>query len=133
MFGNPETTSGGRALKFYASQRIEVKAGKRLKGPKDEVVGQEVHLNIVKNKIAMPFKRETLELYFGRGFSNTKDLLKLGVAHGIIIKNGAWYYYGEDTLGQGADKAAFALSQYPKVMDFIEQTVLKNNGIDTRS
>jgi len=133
IYGSNETTTGGRALKFYASQRIEVKPAGRIKGPKDEIVGQKVRLKVVKNKIAMPFKEEILELYFGSGFSRTKDLLQQGVENKIISKNGAWYYYGDNTLGQGSDKAAFALSQYPDVMSFIEKTVLEKHGIDARS
>jgi len=100
--GNPETTTGGRALKFYASMRIEVKRTMAIKEGTD-IVGGRVRIKIVKNKMAPPFKEVEVDLYYGRGFSKESDIIELGVLYEIVSKTGAWYSYGDNRLGQGKE------------------------------
>jgi len=100
--GNPEVTTGGRALKFYASMRIEVKRTMAIKEGTD-IVGGRVRIKIVKNKMAPPFKEVEVDLYYGRGFSKESDIIELGVLYEIINKTGAWYSYGDNRLGQGKE------------------------------
>jgi recombination protein RecA len=100
--GNPEITTGGRALKFYSSMRIEVKRTMAIKEGTD-IVGGRVRIKIVKNKMAPPFKEVEVDLYYGRGFSRESDIIELGVLYGIVSKTGAWYSYGDNRLGQGKE------------------------------
>ncbi|MBZ0136469.1 MAG: recombinase RecA [Planctomycetes bacterium] len=104
VFGNPETTTGGNALKFAASQRIEVRKGKPIKVG-DDVVGHEVNVKIVKNKLAPPFKRAKLEIIFNEGISKLGDLLELAAQTGVVKRSGAWWAFGEEKLGQGKENA----------------------------
>lgn len=106
MFGNPETTTGGQALKFYASVRLEIRRVETIDGKGDEdAVGNRVRVKIVKNKVAPPFRKCELDIYFGKGISSSASLLDSAVKHGIIDKRGAWYTMGEEKIGQGKENA----------------------------
>ena len=119
MFGSPETTTGGNALKFYASVRLDIRRiGAIKKG--DEVIGNETRVKIVKNKIAPPFKNVQFDILYGEGISRHGELLDFGVAHGIVDKSGAWYGYGNDRIGQGRDNARRFLKEHPETADEIE-------------
>jgi recombination protein RecA len=104
MFGNPETTTGGRALKFFASQRIEVRRTAQIKEG-EESIGVGARVTVVKNKLAPPFKRCEVEIYFGRGVSYLNDVLNFGIQIGVINKSGNWFSYGETRLGNGKNNA----------------------------
>ena len=119
VFGNPETTTGGNALKFAASQRIEVRKGKPIKVG-EEIVGHEVNIKIVKNKLAPPFKRCTLEIIFDEGVSKLGDLLELGAQSGIVKRSGAWWTYGNEKLGQGKENAKAFLKENEDIRKKIE-------------
>ncbi|MGH8502611.1 MAG: recombinase RecA [Gammaproteobacteria bacterium] len=119
MFGNPETTTGGNALKFYASVRLDIRRiGAIKKG--DEVIGNETRVKVVKNKMAPPFKQAEFEILYGEGISRYGELIDLGVKHGIIDKAGAWYSYGKDRIGQGKDNVREYLKQNNEVAAEIE-------------
>ena len=119
MFGSPETTTGGNALKFYSSVRLDIRRiGAIKKG--DEVIGNETRVKIVKNKIAPPFKNVQFDILYGEGVSLHGELLDYGVAHGIVEKSGAWYGYGSDRIGQGRDNARNFLKQHPETSGEIE-------------
>ena len=119
MFGSPETTTGGNALKFYASVRLDIRrTGAIRKG--DEVIGNETRVKIVKNKIAPPFKNVQFDILYGEGVSRHGELLDYGVQHGIVEKSGAWYGYGSDRIGQGRDNARRFLKEHPETADAIE-------------
>ncbi len=122
MFGNPETTPGGRALKFYASVRIDVRRVESLKQGAD-TVGMRVRAKVVKNKLAPPFRQAEFDLLFGSGISREGDLLDIGTDLGLISKVGAWYSYGEERLGQGRENAREYLRQRPEVTAAIEARV----------
>ena len=122
MFGSPETTTGGNALKFYSSVRLDIRrTGAIKKG--DEVIGNETRVKIVKNKIAPPFKNVQFDILYGEGVSRHGELLDYGVAHGIVEKSGAWYGYGTDRIGQGRDNARRFLVEHPETADAIESTL----------
>ncbi|GMR15243.1 MAG: recombinase RecA [Gammaproteobacteria bacterium] len=119
MFGSPETTSGGNALKFYASVRLDIRRiGAIKKG--DEVIGNQTRVKVVKNKMAPPFRQAEFEILYGKGISKLGELISLGVEHGIVAKAGAWYSYGNDRIGQGKDNARDYLKDHPKVAEEIE-------------
>ena len=122
MFGNPETTTGGRALKFYASVRMDVRRTETLK-QNGEMVGNRTRIKIVKNKIAPPFKEAEFDIMFGKGISREGDILDLAANIDIVNKSGAWYAYNGDKIGQGRENAKFYLSQNPDVLDEIEAKV----------
>lgn len=106
MFGNPETTTGGNALKFYSSVRLEIRRFESIDGKGDEeAAGNRIRVKIVKNKVAPPFRKVELDLYFGKGISATASILDSAVKHGLVDKKGAWYAYGEDKIGQGKENA----------------------------
>ncbi len=120
MFGNPETTSGGNALKFYASIRLDIRRiGAIKKG--DEIVGNETRVKVVKNKLAPPFKQALFEIMYGTGISREGELITLGVEHNIIVKSGAWYSYGKDRIGQGKENVRVFLQENPDICADIEQ------------
>ena len=131
MFGSPETTTGGNALKFYASVRLDIRRTGALKKG-DEVIGNETRVKIVKNKIAPPFKNVQFDILYGEGVSRHGELLDYGVIHGIVEKSGAWYGYGSDRIGQGRDNARRFLKEHPETADEIE-AVLRERMIPTRS
>jgi recombination protein RecA len=128
MFGSPKTTSGGNALKFYASVRLEItRTGTIKKG--EEAVGNQTRVKVVKNKMAPPFREVDFEIYFGQGVSREAELIDLGVVSGIVRKSGAWYAMGDERLGQGKDAARELLSSRPDLADLIRQHVLKHFGV----
>lgn len=124
MFGNPETTPGGRALKFYASVRIDLRRIASLKKG-EEAVGNRVRASIVKNKVAPPFRKAEFDIMFDEGISKSGSVLDMAETYGITQKSGAWVIYGEDKLGQGKENARVFLKENPKVMAKIEKEVLE--------
>jgi len=119
MFGNPETTTGGNALKFYASVRLDIRrVGSIKKG--DEVIGNETRVKVVKNKMAPPFKTAEFDILFGEGISRHGELIELGVRHGLMNKSGAWYSYQGDSIGQGRDNVRSFLKLNPEIAQQIE-------------
>ena len=122
MFGNPETTTGGRALKFYASVRMDVRKIETLK-QNGEMVGNRTRIKIVKNKIAPPFKEAEFDIMYGKGISKEGDILDLAANVDIVNKSGAWYAYNGDKIGQGRENAKMYLTQHPEIMDEIETKV----------
>jgi recombination protein RecA len=122
MFGSPETTTGGNALKFYASVRLDIRRiGAIKKG--DEVVGNQTRVKVVKNKVSPPFKQAEFEIIYGEGISRLGELIDLGVQHDIVNKAGSWYSYGDDRIGQGKDKAREFLREHPEMADEIERKI----------
>jgi recombination protein RecA len=131
MFGNPETTTGGRALKFYASVRMDVRRIETLK-QNGEMVGNRTRIKIVKNKIAPPFKEAEFDIMFGKGISKEGDILDLAASIDVVNKSGAWYAYNGDKIGQGRENAKLYLAAHPEVMEEIEAKVRTHYGlIDT--
>jgi len=119
MFGNPETTTGGNALKFYASVRLDVRrTGSIKKG--DEVLGNETKVKVVKNKMAPPFKLAKFSIMYGEGVSHAGEVLDMGVEHGLVNKSGAWYAKGTERIGQGRENAIQYLKEHPEILDEIE-------------
>ena len=129
MFGNPETTTGGRALKFYASIRMDVRRTETLKQG-GEMVGNRTRIKVVKNKIAPPFKEAEFDIMFGKGISKEGDILDLAAGLDIINKSGAWYAYNGDKIGQGRENAKTYLSTHPEVMEEIEAKVRAHYKLD---
>ncbi len=123
MFGNPETTTGGNALKFYASVRLEVRKVETIEKGEEEAVGNKVRVKVVKNKVAPPFRKVELEIMFGKGISWSGSLIDAAVKYGIIDKKGAWYTWGEEKVGQGRDNAKLYLEQNPDAAASIEKKV----------
>lgn len=132
MFGNPETTPGGRALKFYASVRLDVRGNSQIKGTgdqKDENIGKETKIKVVKNKIAPPFKEAVVEVIYGEGISATGELVKIASDLDIIKKSGAWYSYGDDKIGQGSENAKKFLKENPAIFAEIDRKVRQHFGL----
>ena len=129
MFGNPETTTGGRALKFYASVRMDVRRIETLK-QNGEMVGNRTRIKIVKNKIAPPFKEAEFDIMFGKGISKEGDILDLAASIDIVNKSGAWYAYKGDKIGQGRENAKLFLAQNPEIMNEIEAQVREHFGLN---
>ncbi len=128
MFGNPETTTGGNALKFYASVRIDIRRiGSIKKG--EEVIGSETRAKIVKNKVAPPFRQAEFDILYGEGISREGEIIELGVIHNIIEKSGAWYSYGKDRIGQGKDNTREYLRENPKMANEIEARIRAAVGV----
>jgi recombination protein RecA len=122
MFGNPETTTGGNALKFYASVRIDIRRiGSIKKG--EEVIGSETRAKVVKNKVAPPFRQAEFDILYGEGISREGEIVELGTAYRILEKTGAWYTYGKERIGQGKDNAREFLKENPAVAQEIEAKV----------
>ncbi|MCE7896673.1 MAG: DNA recombination/repair protein RecA [Gammaproteobacteria bacterium PRO8] len=122
MFGNPETTTGGNALKFYASVRLDIRRiGSIKKG--EEVIGAETRVKVVKNKVAPPFKMAEFEILYNHGISREGELIELGVKHGLVAKSGAWFNYGRERIGQGKENAREYLLQHPEIAREIEAKV----------
>ncbi|NKI35494.1 recombinase RecA [Wenzhouxiangella sp. XN79A] len=120
MFGSPETTTGGNALKFYSSVRLDIRRIGALKRG-DEVIGNETRVKVVKNKMAPPFRQAVFEILYGEGISREGELVELGVEHKIINKSGAWYSYGDDRIGQGKDNARQFMKDNPEIAADIEK------------
>src|SRR6201989_3342991 len=131
MFGSPETTSGGRALKFYASVRLDVRRIETLKDG-TEAVGNRIRVKVVKNKVSPPFRQAEMDLLFGQGISREGGLIDMGVEHGIVRKAGAWYTYESDQLGQGKENARSFLRDNPDLADEIEKRIKEKLGIGPR-
>ncbi|HYX64272.1 MAG TPA: recombinase RecA, partial [Burkholderiales bacterium] len=128
MFGNPETTTGGNALKFYASVRMDIRRiGSIKKG--DEVVGSETRVKVVKNKVAPPFKQAEFDILYGEGISREGEVLEIGVNLGVLEKSGAWYVYNSDRLGQGKDNAREFLKENPALAREIETKIREKAGV----
>ena len=127
MFGNPETTTGGNALKFYASVRIDIRRTGSIKD-KEDVIGSQTRVKIVKNKVAPPFKVVDFDIMYGEGISKTGELIDLGVKAGIIEKAGAWFSYKGDKIGQGRENAKIFLKEHPEIADEIENKIRADAG-----
>src|SRR5512146_559328 len=128
MFGNPETTTGGNALKFYASVRLDIRRIGAIKRG-DEVVGNETRVKVVKNKVAPPFKEALFDILYGEGISREGEIIELGVNHRIVEKSGAWYAYDGDRIGQGKDNAREYLREHPDVAAAIEAKIREAVGV----
>jgi recombination protein RecA len=122
MFGNPETTSGGNALKYYASVRLDIRRTEAIKDG-ENVIGNHVKVKVVKNKIAAPFKIAEFDIMYNEGISHAGDLLDLAVKEGLIQKSGAWFAYKDEKIGQGREAAKQFLKDHPKIMSEIEKTI----------
>ena len=129
MFGNPETTTGGRALKFYSSIRLDVRRIESLK-QNGEVVGNRARVKVVKNKIAPPFKEAEFDIMFGKGISKEGDILDLAADCGVVSKSGAWYAYNNEKIGQGRENAKLTLLNNPELMEEIEKLVRDHYGLN---
>ncbi len=127
MFGNPETTTGGNALKFYASVRMDIRRTGSIKD-KEDVIGSQTRVKIVKNKVAPPFKVVDFDIMYGEGISKTGELIDLGVKAGFIEKAGAWFSYNGDKIGQGRENAKIFLKEHPEVADEIERKIRADAG-----
>ena len=128
MFGNPETTTGGNALKFYATQRLDIRRIGAIKEG-DQIVGNRTRVKVVKNKIAPPFKEAEFDLIYGHGISKEGDILDLGVSLGIVEKNGAWFSFGEERIGQGRQNVKRFLAENTDIRDKIRQLVIEKSGL----
>ena len=129
MFGSPETTTGGNALKFYASVRLDIRRIGSIK-KNDEVVGNETRVKVVKNKMAPPFREALFDILYGEGISREGEIVELGVKHGIVEKSGAWYAYNKDKIGQGKDNARDYLKEHPELAKEIEARVREAVGVN---
>jgi recombination protein RecA len=128
MFGSPETTTGGNALKFYASVRLDIRRIGAIKD-RDEVVGNQTRVKVVKNKMAPPFKQVEFDIMYGEGVSKTGELIDLGVKAGIVEKSGAWFSYNSQRIGQGRENAKQFLRDNPEIADEIELAIRQNAGL----
>jgi recombination protein RecA len=127
MFGNPETTTGGNALKFYSSVRLDIRRIGAIKD-RDEVVGNQTRVKVVKNKVAPPFKQVEFDIMYGQGVSKTGELVDLGVKAGIVEKSGSWYSYDGQRIGQGREAAKTFLAENGDIADKIEHAIRANAG-----
>ncbi|MBQ6037237.1 MAG: recombinase RecA [Bacteroidaceae bacterium] len=133
MFGNPETTTGGNALKFYASVRIDIRSGQAIKNG-DEVLGRSTRVKIIKNKVAPPFRKAEFDIMFGEGISKTGEIVDLGVELGIIKKSGSWFSYNDTRLAQGRDAAKQVIMDNPELAEELEAKIkegIKNANLET--
>jgi recombination protein RecA len=128
MFGNPETTTGGNALKFYSSVRLDIRRIGQIK-ERDEVVGNQTRVKVVKNKVAPPFKQVEFDIMYGEGISKTGELVDLGVRAGIVEKSGAWFSFNGERIGQGRENTKAFLKEHPKVAAEIEKAIRQNAGL----
>jgi recombination protein RecA len=124
MFGNPETTTGGNALKFYSSVRLDIRRVSQLKEG-DDVIGNQVRVKVVKNKVAAPFRKAEFDIMFGEGISRTGEIVDLGVEYGIIKKSGSWFSYGETKLAQGRDATKNLMKENPDLAAEIEAKIME--------
>jgi recombination protein RecA len=129
MFGSPETTTGGNALKFYSSVRLDIRRIGSIKD-RDEVVGNATRVKVVKNKVAPPFKQVEFDIMYGEGISKTGELLDLGVKAGVVEKSGAWFSYGDERMGQGRENSKQYLRDNTKVALEIEDKIRASHGLD---
>ncbi len=131
MFGNPETTTGGNALKFYASVRLDIRRTGSIKKA-EEVIGSETKVKVVKNKVAPPFKQAEFDILYGEGISREGEIVDLGSTHNIVEKSGAWYSYNGDRIGQGKDNAREYLREHPEIALEIENKIREKLGVAPR-
>lgn len=124
MFGNPETTTGGNALKFYASIRIDIRRSSQIKNG-DEVIGNRTRVKVVKNKVASPFRRAEFDIMYGFGISKVGEIIDLAVEHEIVKKAGSWFSYGDTKLGQGRDAVKLLIQDNPELMEELEQKIVE--------
>ena len=124
MFGNPETTTGGNALKFYASVRLDIRKASAIKDG-DEIIGNQVRVKVIKNKVAPPFKKAEFDLMFNEGISRVGELVDMGVEYGILTKSGSWYSYEGNKLAQGRDAAKNVLRDNPDLAEEIENKIME--------
>ena len=129
MFGNPETTPGGRALKFYSSVRVDIRRIGAIKHTDGTVAGNRTRLKVVKNKVAPPFRNCEFDIIYGKGISKMGDLLDLGVANEIITKSGTWFSYKEDRIGQGRENSKRFLGENPNIANDIENQLRLKLGL----
>ncbi|MFD2855333.1 recombinase RecA [Seohaeicola zhoushanensis] len=129
MFGSPETTTGGNALKFYSSVRLDIRRIGSVKD-RDEIVGNATRVKVVKNKVAPPFKQVEFDIMYGEGISKTGELLDLGVLAGVVNKSGAWFSYGDERIGQGRENAKQFLRDNPVIASAIEDKIRASHGLD---
>ena len=125
MFGNPETTTGGNALKFYASVRLDIRRSTQIKDTEGAVLGNKTRVKVVKNKVAPPFKTAEFDIMYGEGISKTGEIIDLGVEHEIIDKSGSWFSYGGTKLGQGRDSVKLLLKDNPELMEELEGKIFQ--------
>ena len=125
MFGNPETTTGGNALKFYASVRLDIRRSTQIKDTEGAVLGNKTRVKVVKNKVAPPFKTAEFDIMYGEGISKTGEVIDLGVEHEIIEKSGSWFSYGGTKLGQGRDSVKLLLKDNPELMEELEGKIFQ--------
>ena len=128
MFGSPETTAGGNALKFYASVRLDIRRIGAIKD-KEEIVGNQTRVKVVKNKVAPPFRIVEFDIMYGEGISKTGEMIDLGVKAGVIEKSGSWFSYGDQRIGQGRENAKQFMKENPKMADEVEKKIRANSGI----
>jgi recombination protein RecA len=128
MYGSPETTTGGNALKFYASVRLDIRRIGAIKD-RDEVIGNQTRVKVVKNKVAPPFKQVEFDIMYGEGISKAGELVDLGVKAGVVEKSGAWFSFDSQRLGQGRENAKLFLKQNPDAAERIEQAIRENAGL----
>jgi recombination protein RecA len=124
MFGNPETTTGGNALKFYASVRMDIRRISQIKQG-DDIIGNRTRVKVVKNKVAPPFRQAEFDIMYNKGISRSGDVIDLAVAHNIVEKAGAWFAYNDAKIGQGREAAKAYLEENPKIMEEIAKKVQK--------
>jgi recombination protein RecA len=124
MFGNPETTTGGNALKFYASIRLDIRKVNQLKEG-EEIIGNRVKVKVVKNKLAPPFRKAEFDIIYGEGISRILEIIDLAVEYNIIKKSGSWFSYGETKLGQGRDAVKKLLQDNPELSDELEKKIME--------
>lgn len=124
MFGNPETTTGGNALKFYASVRLDIRRSSQIKNG-EEVIGNRTRLKVVKNKVAPPFRKAEFDIMYGEGISKVGEVIDLGVDNDIIKKAGSWFSYGDTKLGQGRDAVKQLLEDNPELMEELEEKIVE--------
>src|SRR3546814_8326356 len=128
MYGNPVTTTGGNSLKFYSSVRLDIRRTGAIKD-REEVVGNQTRVKVVKNKVAPPFKQVAFDIMYGEGTSKAGEIVDLGVAAGIVEKAGAWFSYNRERLGQGREKAKVFLTENPNIADEIEAKIRSEAGL----
>ncbi|MEM9054047.1 MAG: recombinase RecA, partial [Pseudomonadota bacterium] len=128
MFGSPETTTGGNALKFYSSVRLDIRRIGAIKD-RDEVIGNQTRVKVVKNKVAPPFRQVEFDIIYGEGISKTGELIDLGVKSEVVEKSGSWYSYGTERIGQGREKTRQFLLANPAIADEIEYEIRKRSGL----
>jgi recombination protein RecA len=131
MFGNPETTTGGNALKFYASIRLDIRRIGQIKESADNVIGNRTRVKVVKNKVAPPFKVVEFDIMYGRGISKSGEIIDIGVELDVIQKSGSWFSYNENKLGQGRDSVKQLIEDNPELMDELEKAIKEKLNSDS--